>query len=149
MTLLFARRAVNKRLLVGVSIVLPFFHSHAVGETIPEPQSVNYCEVITLPKDYDGRVLSVDVVLVPGEHSLSLFGADCLHLGYDRATEAQFPNNWVALPNGKVLSRILSRHLSAKAKLIGTFDSSRGRYGPDGARFQFSISRILSVSKDS
>jgi hypothetical protein len=139
---------INKSLLASVSIVLPFLSAHAVGKTIPQPQDVNYCEVVTLPKDYDGKVLSVDVILVPGEHTLSLFGADCLHLGYDRVTEAQLPNNWITLPNGRALSRILRRHLSAKVKLIGTFDSSRGRYGPDGARFQFSISRIISVSKD-
>ena len=108
------------------------------GETIPEPQIVNYCEVVTLPNDYDGKVLSVDVVLVPGEHSLSLFGADCLHFGYGRVTEAQLPNNWTTWPNGRALSRILRRHLSAKVKLIGTFDGSQGPYGPDGARFQFS-----------
>jgi hypothetical protein len=139
---------INKCLLASVGIVLPFFSAHAVGETIPQPQNVNYCEVITLPKDYDGKVLSVEVILVPGEHTLSLFGADCLHLGYDRVTEAQLPNNWITLPNGRALSRILRRHLSAKVKLIGTFDSSSGRYGPDGARFQFSISRIISVSKE-
>jgi hypothetical protein len=139
---------INKKLLVGISIGFPFFSAHAVGETIPQPQIVNYCEVVTLPKDYDGKVLSVEVILVPSEHSLSLFGADCQHLGYDRVTEAQLPNNWITLPNGKALSRILQRHASAKVKLIGTFDSSRGRYGPGGARFQFSISRIISVSKE-
>jgi hypothetical protein len=139
---------INKMLLVGMSIVFPFFSTHAVGETTPEPQKVNYCEVVTLAKDYDGKVLSVDVVLVPGEHTLSLFGADCPHLGFDRVTEAQLPNNWTTLPNGRALSRILRRHLTAKVKLIGTFDSSRGRYGPDGARFQFSISRIISAPKE-
>lgn len=118
------------------------------GETIPEPQIVNYCEVVTLPNDYDGKVLSADVVLVPGEHTLSLFGADCLRLGYDRVTDAQLPNNWTTLPNGKALKEILRQILSARVKLIGTFDSSKGPYGPDGARFQFSISRILSVSKE-
>jgi hypothetical protein len=136
-----------QRLLIALITLVVAVTVHAFGESIPEPQSVNYCEVVTLPKDYDDKVLSVDVVLVPGEHTLSLFGADCLHLGYDRVTEAQLPNNWTALPNGSALSRILRRHLSAKVKLIGTFDSSRGPYGPDGARFRFSISRIISVSK--
>jgi hypothetical protein len=51
------------------------------GASIPEPQNLNYCEVVTLPKDYDGKVLSVDVILVPSEHSLSLFGADCRFFG--------------------------------------------------------------------
>jgi len=139
---------INKGLLVAVSVVFAFIAAHAAGETIPGPQNVNYCEVVTLPKDYDGKVLSVDVILVPSEHALSLFGADCLHLGYDRVTEAQLPNNWIKLPNGRALSRVLRRHLSAKVKLIGTFNSSRGRYGPDGARFQFSISRIISASKE-
>jgi hypothetical protein len=139
---------INKSLLVAVSIVFPFLSAQAVVEAIPEPQNVNYCEVVTLPKDYDGKVLSVDVILVPAEHTLSLFGADCLHVGHDRVTEAQLPNNWLTLPNGRALSGILRRHLSAKVKLIGTFDTSRGRYGPDGARSQFSISRIISVSKE-
>ena len=136
----------GQRLPILLITLLVAGTAHA-GETIPEPQIVNYCEVVTLPNDYDGKVLSVDVVLVPGEHTLSLFGADCLRLGYDRVTDAQLPNNWTTLPNGRALKGILRQHLSARVKLIGTFDSSRGPYGPDGARFQFSISRILSVSK--
>jgi hypothetical protein len=139
---------INKNLLVVISIVFPILSAQALGETIPQPQNVNYCEVVTLPKDYDGKLLSVEVILVPSEQTLSLFGADCLHLGYDRVTEAHLPNNWITLPNGRALSGILRRHLPAKVKLIGTFDSSSGRYGPDGARFQFSISRIISVSKE-
>ena len=138
---LTARR--GQRLLLALLVAGT---GHA-GEPIPQPQDVNYCEVVTLPKDY-GKVLSVDVVLVPGEHTPSLFGADCLRLGYDRVTDAQLPNNWTTLPNGKALNEILRQHLSARVKLIGTFDSSNGPYGPDGARFQFSISRILSVSKE-
>jgi hypothetical protein len=42
---------INKGLLVGVSAVSPFFCAHAVGETIPEPENADYCEVVTLPKD--------------------------------------------------------------------------------------------------
>jgi hypothetical protein len=136
-----ARR--ERGLLIALILLAVVSTSRAVGETTPEPLNVNYCKVVTLPKDYDGKVLSVDVVLVPGEHTLSLFGADCLRLGCHRVTEAQLPNNWIALPNGRALSHILARHLSAKVKLIGTFDSFRGSYGPDGASFQFSISRII------
>ena len=139
---------ISKILMIGTAIVFPFWSAHAAGETIPEPHSVNYCEVVTLPKDYDGKVLSIDVILVPGEHVLSMFGADCQHLGYDRVTEAELPNNWITLANGRALSRILRRHLSARVKLIGTFDCSKVRYGPDGARFLFSISRIIAVSTE-
>jgi hypothetical protein len=65
----------GQRLLIALLTLLVAGTAHA-GEAIPEPLNVNYCEVVTLPKDYDGKVLSVDAVLVPGEHTLSLFGAD-------------------------------------------------------------------------
>jgi hypothetical protein len=32
-------------------------------------------------------------------------------------------------------------------KLIGTFESGTGRYGPDAARFRFTISEISSVKQ--
>ena len=116
------------------------------AQAIPEPQIVDYCEVVTLPSNFEGKVLSVEAILVPGEHSLSLFGLTCLQLGYNRITAAILPSDWLSLRNAKKLSKILQHHHSAKVNVVGMFESDKGPYGPDGDRFQFTISEIRSVS---
>lgn len=112
-----------------------------------EPKKVNFCDVVTSPAHYNGQTLSVDVILWPGEHSLSMFGAACAPKeGYDTA-ETILPTGWESLPNGKKLRGILKHGRPAKVTVVGIFESSGGRYGPDAARFRFSISQINSVSK--
>ncbi len=116
----------------------------AAGQIGTHPLKVNYCDVAASPADYNGRVLSVEVVLSPGEHSLALYDAACARKeGSDNSTQAILPNSWESLPNGKKLRAILKRGRNAKVTVVGTFESGGGRYGPDVARFR----EVNSVSR--
>jgi len=53
----------------------------------------------------------------------------------------------VSSPNGKQLHKLFNHRTNANVKLIGTFESGAGRYGPDVARFRFTITEISSVKK--
>jgi hypothetical protein len=120
----------------------------ATGQTGAEPMSVNYCDVVASPADYNGKVLSVEVILSPSEHVLSLYGEVCVPKeGYNVTTQAILPGSWESMRNGKKLRAILKHGREAKVKLVGTFENSGERYGVGATRFRFSISQVNSVSR--
>jgi len=113
-----------------------------------EPVVANLCEVVVSPADYNKRVLSVEGVLSPSEHSLTLYSPSCFpKVDSDTGIDAVLPPQWESLRNGKQLRKFLHRRKSASVKLIGTFESGAYSYGPDGARFRFVISEISSVER--
>jgi hypothetical protein len=118
----------------------------ASAQTHQVPVTANLCEVVASPDVYNNRVLTVEGILFPSEHSLSLYNSSCKPKeGYDVTIQAVLPPAWESLPNGKQLRKFLHRGKSASVKLIGTFESGAYSYGPDGARFRFVISEISSV----
>jgi len=120
----------------------------AEGQTISEPKKANFCDVVASPADYDGKSISIEVILQPSFHSLSLYDDACTPKeGLDVTTQAILPDGWESVPVGKKLRGIIRHGRPAKVQLIGTFKSSVTR-GQDGQRFRFSISQISSVSKD-
>jgi len=120
----------------------------AKGQTSVEPKKAIFCDVISSPADYDGKTLSIEATLQPSFHSVSLYDPACEPKeGFDVATEAILPDGWESLPIGKKLREIIRHARPAKVRLVGTFKSSVTR-GQDGQRFRFSISQIISVSKD-
>jgi hypothetical protein len=122
--------------------------SAASAQTHPEPVAANLCEVVKSPDGYNGKVLSVEGVLLPGEHSTLLYSPSCKpRESFDVGIQVVFPTEWVNQPNGKELTKLLRRGKSASVKLTGTFESGAGRYGPDAAQFRFTISEISSVKK--
>jgi hypothetical protein len=93
-------------------------------------------------------MLSVEGILLPGEHSVLLYSPSCKPKeGFDVGIQAVFPPDWVSSPNGKQLHKLFNHRTNASVKLIGTFESGAGRYGPDVARFRFTITEISSVKK--
>jgi hypothetical protein len=119
----------------------------AAGHPPAEPLRVNYCDVVASPADYNRKALLVEVLLSPSDHSLSLYGAACAPKeGVNITTQAVLPASWQALPNGKKLEAILRHHRNARVELVGTFESDGGPYGPDVARFRFSVSQVSSVA---
>jgi hypothetical protein len=111
------------------------------------PKEVGFCDVASSPTAYDGKVLSIEVILQPSFHSLSLYNAACEPKeGFDVTTQAILPNGWESLPTGKKLRGIIKHGRPAKVRIEGTFLSSVTR-GQDGQRFRFSISKINSVSE--
>ncbi|HSY92362.1 MAG TPA: hypothetical protein VK812_13375 [Candidatus Binatus sp.] len=120
----------------------------AMGQTGAEPMSVNYCDVVTSPTVYNGKVLSVEVILSPSEQVLSLYGEACVpREGYNVTTQAILPDSWESMANGKKLRAILKHGREAKVKLVGTFENSGERHGVGAARFRFSISQVNAVSR--
>jgi len=141
----------SKNLGVCIDILLLFLFAPlwARGQAATETKKVDFCRVVASPTDYDRQTLSVEVILWPSEHSLSLYGAACVPKeGYNVTTQAALPEKWESSPNGKKLSEILKRHRSAKVEVVGIFESNGGPYGPDVARFRFSISQIKSASEN-
>jgi hypothetical protein len=140
----------SKVLNAGIGIIVSILLAaiSASSESLKETRKVNFCDVVASPTEYYGQVLSVEVILWPGEHVLTLFGAACVPKeGYDVTTQAILPANVESLPNGKKLGKILKRQRPAKVEVVGIFENREQRYGLDATRFRFSISQINSVSE--
>ena len=134
--------------LVNLAILVILAATLAEAQSQREPRKVDFCDVVASPTNYYGQVLSVEVILWPSEHVLTLFGAECVPKeDYDVTTQAILPANWESLPNGKKLRGILKYQRPAKVRVIGIVGSREQRYGLDATRFRFSISQIDSVSK--
>jgi len=122
----------------------------AALQTHDQAAVTNLCDVVASPNDYNNSVLTVEGILLPGEHSLSLYSLSCKPSeGFDVTMQAMLPSGWESLSNGKQLRKLLKRHKEAHVKLTGTFESAASRYGPDAARFRFVVSGISSVEKPS
>lgn len=122
--------------------------SAASAQTHPEPVAANLCEVVVSPDGYNGKVLSVEGVLLPGEHSVLLYSPSCKPKeSFDVGIQVVFPPEWVSSPNGKRLHKLFNHRTNASVKLVGMFESGAGRYGPDAAQFRFTIREITSVKK--
>jgi hypothetical protein len=137
------RSSLLRSLMLGVIL-----QATASAQTRPEPVAANLCDVFASPAVYSQKVLSVEGVLFPSIHSVFLLGPSCkFKEGTDSTTEVILPPSWVSLPNGKELRKFLHRGKPASVKLVGRFEGDGNRYGPDGARFRFTISEISSVEK--
>jgi len=130
------------------AVLLAFILHAASAQTPQQPVTANLCEVVASPESYNGKVLLVEGILLPGEHSVLLYSSSCIPKeSFDVGIQAVFPPEWESSPKGKQLRQFLHRGKSASVKLIGTFESGNGRYGPDAAQFRFTIREISSVKK--
>jgi hypothetical protein len=134
--------------LINLAILVILAATFAGAQSQREPSKVDFCDVVASPTNFYGQVLSVEVILWPSEHVLTLFGAECVPKeGYDVTTQAILPANWESLPNGKKLRGILKYQRPAKVEVVGIFENAKEPYGLTATRFRFSISQINSVSK--
>jgi hypothetical protein len=130
------------------AVMMAIILQAASAQTPQQSVTANLCEVVASPDGYNGKVLSVEGVLLPGEHSVLLYSPSCKPKeGFDVGIQAVFSPEWVSSPNGKQLHKLFNHRTNANVKLTGTFESGAGRYGPDVARFRFTISEIASVKK--
>src|SRR5437879_5034160 len=135
----------NSRSL-AISAVLLSIILQASAQTPQQPVTANLCEVVASPDRYNGKVLLVQGVLLRGEHSVLLYSPSRKPKeSFDVGIQAVFPPEWVSSPNGKRLHKLFNHRTNASVKLVGTFESGTGRYGPDAARFRFTITEISSV----
>jgi hypothetical protein len=111
-----------------------------------QPAAVNLCDVVASPSGYNQKVLTVEGILFPSEHSLALYSLSCKPTEQsDVSVQAILSQGWESLPNGKHLRKFLSKGKPAHVKVTGTFESGADRYGPDVARFRFTVTGISSV----
>jgi hypothetical protein len=138
----------NSRSLVTMAVLLATILTAASAQSSQQPATANLCEVVASPDKYNGKELSVEGILLPGEHSVLLYDPACKPTeSFDVGVQAVFPPGWVSSPNGKQLHKLISHRANASVKVIGTFESGTGRYGPDVAKFRFTIRDISSVKK--
>jgi len=134
---------------LGVVILTVLGALWAKAQANTELKEVSFCDVVASPARYNGQALSVKGILWPSDHSLSLYGAECVpREGHNVTTQAILPTRWESLPNGKKLRGILKRKRPATVEVVGIFERGGEPYGPDAARFRFSISQIRSASEE-
>jgi len=135
--------------LIIKAVLLAIMLQAAPAQTPQQPVTVNLCEVVASPDRYNGKVLSVEGILLPGEHFVLLYSSSCRPKeGFDVRVQAVFPPDWVSSPNGKKIHKLFNQGKNASVKLIGTFEIGNSTYyGTDAARFRFTIREISSVKK--
>jgi hypothetical protein len=110
------------------------------------PVEIDLCKLVAASSEYNGKVLTVEGVLYPGDHSLALYSPSCAPKeGSDVSMQAVLPMAWESWPKSKRLRVLLNKRRPAHVKVTGLFESGADRYGPDVARFRFTISEISSV----
>ena len=128
--------AEQPRLENAASAMIQLFHTHDI------------CSVVDSPSSYDHQKIEVQAILSPSQHSLGIFGAGCLPTAsQDVTTEAILPTSWDENEAGRKLRTILRHGRNARVQVVGIFESVNSRYGPDVARFRFTVSEIESVTE--
>ena len=117
------------------------------AHTYPKNGTVDLCEVVASADKYNRKVLSIEGVLFPSEHSLALYSPSCKpRAGFNVTIQAILPKNWESSPHGKQLRKVLRHGHSARVNATGVFETG-GFFGPDGAKFRFAIREIWSVEE--
>jgi hypothetical protein len=139
----------SSRSLMIKAVLLALISQAVSAQTPPQPVAANLCEVVASPERYNGKALSVEGILLPGEHFVLLYSSSCRPKeGFDVRVQAVFPPDWVSAPNGKQLHKLFNQGKNASVKLIGTFEIGNSTYyGTDAAPFRFTIREISSVKK--
>jgi len=129
-----------------VVLLAMILQATALAQTHQQPVTANICEVVESPDGYNEKVLTVEGILLPSEHSLALYSPSCKPKeGFNVTIQAVLPPAWESLPNGKQLRKLLHHGKSARVTLTGVFENGGYSYGPDAAKFRFVISEISSV----
>jgi hypothetical protein len=142
--MIFSAKKLRPAAFAAIVMLMPSMKAHTQEKIVAK--SANFCDVVSSPGSYTGKVLEVDVSISPSEHDLFLYQSACeSDRNHDVTTQAVLPDQWLQLPNGRKLSAYLRRHRPAKVHLIGTFESSGGPFGPENYPFRFSVSEITAV----
>lgn len=110
--------------------------------------TVRYCEVLSNFKDYDGKAVVTTSFAGVSFHSDALFDPACMSTDTEnRSVDFALPTGWNLTKLGKKLEKVFRHNQIARITFEGTFHSGKQRYGADGARFRFTMQRLISVEK--
>lgn len=113
-----------------------------------EALKVPYCDVLSHFRVYDGKALVTTSFAGVSFHSDALFDPACMSADREnRSVDLDLPSGWNSTKLGKKLEKIFRHNQIARITFEGTFHSSKEHYGGDGARFRFTIRRLISVEK--
>jgi hypothetical protein len=130
-------------IFLQLSLVFPTF-------AVPpqEPMNVPYCDLLTGSQTYEWKSVLTTAIIGSNEHDTMVYDARCRSTSTDnRSADMEFPNDWTTSKLGKKLSTILQHHESARVNFVATFSQSAGPYGMLGARYRFTVIRLISVEK--
>jgi hypothetical protein len=109
---------------------------------------VPFCEMVSHPENFDGKVVSPVALALSGYHSLAFYDPTCKPTEENNVTtQMTLPDSFTSTSLGKKLSRVLRREHTAKVSVLGKFYGTGGPYGPDVAKFRFVVERIVSVAE--
>lgn len=112
--------------------------------------SEQVCKVVESPTRFAHKTIAVEGILSPSDHSLGLYGLACFPTeDHNVSIEAILPASWANTETGSKLRSILKRGHNAQVRLIGIFEDTGGPFGPDVARFRFTVSQVVSAEKGS
>ncbi len=113
-----------------------------------EALKVPYCDVLSHFRDYDEKPLVTTSFVGVSFHSDALFDPACMSADREnRSVDLALPNGWNSSKLGKKLEKIFRHNQIARITFEGIFHSSKQQYGGDGARFRFTMRRLISVEK--
>src|SRR5882672_6228374 len=82
----------NNRSSMITAVMLAIILRAASAQTPQQPVKVNLCDVVASPDRYNGKVLVVEGILLPGEHSVLLYSPSCKPKeSFDVGIQAVFP----------------------------------------------------------
>lgn len=133
---------------VTATVLAIVIQAAPLAQTQQQPVAVNFCDVIASPDEYNGKVLTVEGVLHPGEHVLTFYSPLCEPKeGFDVTTQAVLPTGWESSPHGKSLRKFLRNRKEARIKVTGTFEIAASHYGLESTRFRLVVSGISTLQK--
>jgi hypothetical protein len=110
--------------------------------------TVRYCEVLSHFKEYDDKAVVTTSFAGVSFHSDALFDPACMSADKEnRSVDLALPNGWNSTKIGKKLENIFRHNQIGRITFEGIFHSSKQQYGGDGARFRFTMRRLISVEK--
>jgi hypothetical protein len=134
--------------LTGVCLQLSLLVLPTFGMPEEEPPKVPYCDLLNSYQTYEGRPVITTATIASNEHDTMVYDTGCSSTSKDnRSADMEFPSDWTTSKLGKKLSKALRHNHSARVTFVARLSQSAGGYGMLGARYRFTLIRLVSVEK--
>jgi hypothetical protein len=139
----------RKILTILVILVLISFGQTVIAQNIDSPSSVEYCDLVKNPEEYDGENVIIHATYRYGFEWQEMY---CLGCATAPRTWLEIDSDNVTKKSRKALKRLPRDGATVNALFIGKFESSGGPFGDGAYRFRFmvrEVSQIELVTKSS